>query len=111
MTSIRILFPDQGESIFIPIAMDPLTIPAAAIRDQAVAHNIEAFSGQGTGLSALTVGWAMAPTSPGQQQMRRLWDRYLGSCRQSRCRGSDDWRMFIEHKLYEPAFYSTVVSD
>ncbi len=23
----------------------------------------------------------------------------------------DDWRMFIEHKLYEPAFYSTVVSD
>ena len=22
-----------------------------------------------------------------------------------------DWRLFIEHKLYEPAFYSTVVSD
>jgi len=23
----------------------------------------------------------------------------------------DDWRVFIEHKLYEPAFYSTVISD
>jgi L-rhamnose isomerase/sugar isomerase len=23
----------------------------------------------------------------------------------------DGWRMFIEHKLYEPAFYSTVISD
>ena len=22
-----------------------------------------------------------------------------------------DWRMFMEHKLYEPAFYSTVISD
>jgi L-rhamnose isomerase/sugar isomerase len=23
----------------------------------------------------------------------------------------DDWRVFLEHKLYEPAFYSTVISD
>ena len=23
----------------------------------------------------------------------------------------DDWRLFLEHKLYEPAFYSTVVND
>ena len=23
----------------------------------------------------------------------------------------DDWRMFSEHKMYEPAFYSTVVQD
>ena len=23
----------------------------------------------------------------------------------------DDWRLFTEHKLYEPAFYSTVVQD
>ena len=23
----------------------------------------------------------------------------------------DDWRLFIEHKMYEPAFYSTVVQD
>ena len=22
-----------------------------------------------------------------------------------------DWRVFLEHKLYEPAFYSTVISD
>ena len=23
----------------------------------------------------------------------------------------DDWRLFTEHKMYEPAFYSTVVQD
>ncbi len=23
----------------------------------------------------------------------------------------DDWRIFSEHKMYEPAFYSTVVQD
>jgi L-rhamnose isomerase/sugar isomerase len=23
----------------------------------------------------------------------------------------DDWRLFIEHKFYEPAFYSTVIND
>jgi len=23
----------------------------------------------------------------------------------------DDWRVFIEHKFYEPAFYSTVIND
>ena len=23
----------------------------------------------------------------------------------------DDWRLFSEHKMYEPAFYSTVVQD
>ena len=23
----------------------------------------------------------------------------------------DDWRIFLEHKLYEPAFYSTVIND
>jgi L-rhamnose isomerase/sugar isomerase len=22
-----------------------------------------------------------------------------------------DWRLFIEHKMYEPAFYSTVIND
>ena len=23
----------------------------------------------------------------------------------------DDWRMLLEHKMFEPAFYSTVISD
>ena len=23
----------------------------------------------------------------------------------------EDWRLFTEHKMYEPAFYSTVVQD
>jgi len=22
-----------------------------------------------------------------------------------------DWRMFIEHKMFEPSFYSTVIQD
>ena len=27
------------------------------------------------------------------------------------CRAADDWRLFTEHKPYEPAFYATVVQD
>ena len=33
------------------------------------------------------------------------------ACARSTSALPDDWRLFIEHKLYEPAFYSTVMND
>jgi L-rhamnose isomerase/sugar isomerase len=38
-------------------------------------------------------------------------DRYLSSAGEIYRALPDDWRMLLEHKLYEPAFYSTVISD
>jgi L-rhamnose isomerase/sugar isomerase len=48
---------------------------------------------------------------PGQQHVRRTLDRYLDSLRAIYRGLPDGWRLFIEHKLYEPAFYSTVLND
>jgi L-rhamnose isomerase/sugar isomerase len=38
-------------------------------------------------------------------------DRYLESLREIYAALPEDWRVFIEHKLYEPAFYSTLLND
>ena len=49
---------------------------------------------------------------PGQVHFRAALDRYLDSLRADlRGRCPTACRLFIEHKLYEPAFYSTVLND
>jgi L-rhamnose isomerase/sugar isomerase len=48
---------------------------------------------------------------PGQQHVRRALDRYLESLQAIYAALPTDWKLFIEHKLYEPAFYSTVLND
>ncbi|HWP42034.1 MAG TPA: sugar isomerase, partial [Blastocatellia bacterium] len=46
-----------------------------------------------------------------QVHFRRALDRYLESMREIYAALPDDWRVYMEHKLYEPAFYSTVIND
>jgi L-rhamnose isomerase / sugar isomerase len=48
---------------------------------------------------------------PGQQDFTRSLDRYLEATSKVYDALPDGWRMLLEHKLYEPAFYSTVISD
>ena len=48
---------------------------------------------------------------PGQSHLGRAFDRYLESTKSIYAALPDDWRMFIEHKMYEPAFYATVIQD
>src|SRR5207248_2542976 len=48
---------------------------------------------------------------PGQLHFRRAFERYLESCAQIYKALPGDWRMFLEHKFFEPAFYSTVNND
>ena len=83
-----------------------------AVRDQAVAHNIECIEiGEKLGSKALTVWIADGSNFPGQSNLNRVFDWYLESMGEIYARLPQDWRVFIEHKLYEPAFYSTVISD
>ena len=83
-----------------------------AVRDQAVAHNLECIEiGQRLGSKALTVWIADGSNFPGQSNLNRVFDWYLESMSAIYRRLPADWRVFLEHKLYEPAFYSTVVSD
>lgn len=83
-----------------------------AIRDQAVAHNIECIEfGQVLGSKALTVWVGDGSNFPGQSHFARSFDRYLDALREIYAALPDDWRLFTEHKIYEPAFYSTVMQD
>src|SRR5579863_293139 len=89
-----------------------LTHTDPQVRDQAVAHNIACIEvGKALGAEAITVWIADGSNFPGQSDLTGALDRYLDSMARIYAALPDDWRMFIEHKLYEPAFYSTVVSD
>ena len=89
-----------------------LTHPDKAVRDQAIAHNLECIEiGRALGSKAHTVWIGDGGNFPGQQNFRRALKLYLESMREIYAALPDDWRVFIEHKFYEPAFYSTVIND
>ncbi|HTU65214.1 MAG TPA: L-rhamnose catabolism isomerase [Steroidobacteraceae bacterium] len=89
-----------------------LTHTDAATRAQAVAHNVDCIeAGKHLGSKALTVWIGDGANFPGQSNLSRAFERYLDSMRQIYAALPADWRMFIEHKMYEPAFYATVIQD
>lgn len=84
----------------------------AAVRKQAVEHNIECIElGKRIGSKALTVWVGDGSNFAGQSNFRHALERYLESMREIYAAVPDDWRLFIEHKMFEPAFYSSVISD
>jgi len=89
-----------------------LTATSAATRAQAVAHNIECIElGRALGSKALTVWVGDGANFPGQSNLRGALERYLESMRGIYAALPDDWNVFIEHKLFEPAFYATTIAD
>jgi L-rhamnose isomerase / sugar isomerase len=89
-----------------------LTHTDPAVRRQAVEHNLECIAlGRELGARSHTVWIGDGGNFPGQVHARRALDRYLESLRAIYAVLPEGWRMFVEHKLYEPAFYSTVISD
>ena len=100
--------PDQARSY----KYGSLSHTDAATRQQAVDHNLECIQiGQQIGSTALTVWIGDGSNFPGQTSLSRQFDRYLDAMKQVYAGLPDDWRIFSEHKIYEPAFYSTVVQD
>ncbi len=83
-----------------------------AVRRQAVEHNLECIEiGAALGSKALTVWVGDGSNFPGAQDFTRQFDRYMDSLQAIYAGLPPDWRLFTEHKMYEPAFYSTVVQD
>jgi L-rhamnose isomerase/sugar isomerase len=84
----------------------------AAVRRQAIEHNLECLQiGLSLGARSLTVWIGDGGNFPGQLHFRRALDRYLGSVRAIYEQLPAGWRLFLEHKPFEPAFYSTILSD
>jgi L-rhamnose isomerase / sugar isomerase len=89
-----------------------LTAVSAAVREQAVAHNVECIElGRALGSKALTVWVGDGANFPGQHNLRGALERYLDSMRGIYGALPADWNVFIEHKLFEPAFYATTIAD
>ncbi|GLR50262.1 L-rhamnose catabolism isomerase [Shinella yambaruensis] len=84
----------------------------AATRQQAVEHNLECIAiGNALGSKALTVWIGDGTNFPGQANFTKSFERYLDAMKAIYKALPEDWRLFTEHKMYEPAFYSTVVQD
>ena len=84
----------------------------AGTRNQAIEHNLECIEiGRTIGSKALTVWIGDGSNFPGQVNFARAFERYLDSMRAIYAELPEDWKLFSEHKMYEPAFYSTVVQD
>jgi L-rhamnose isomerase / sugar isomerase len=83
-----------------------------ATRQQAVEHNVECIEiGQQLGSNAITVWIADGSNFAGQSSLTKAFDNYLDAMRTVYDALPKNWQVFIEHKMFEPAFYSTVISD
>ena len=93
-------------------ASGSLTSTNRWVREQAIEHNIDCIRiGRELGSKAITVWIGDGANFPGQQDLTRAFDRYLESAARIHAALPEGWRMLLEHKLYEPAFYSTVLQD
>jgi len=100
--------PDQAHSY----KYGSLSHTDTATRQQAVDHNIECVElGGQLGSKALTIWVGDGSNFPGQTNFTRQFERYLDATKQVYNALPDDWTLLTEHKMYEPAFYSTVVQD
>jgi L-rhamnose isomerase/sugar isomerase len=89
-----------------------LTHTDPAVRRQAIEHNLHCLElGVKLGARSHTVWIGDGGNFPGQVHTRKALDRYLDSLRHIYAALPEGFRLFIEHKLYEPAFYSTVLND
>lgn len=100
--------PDQAHSY----KFGSLSHTNAATRQQAIDHNLDCIDlGQQIGSKALTIWVGDGSNFPGQTNFTRQFERYLEAAKSIYAGLPADWTLLTEHKIFEPAFYSTVVQD
>jgi L-rhamnose isomerase / sugar isomerase len=83
-----------------------------AVRDQAIAHNLEVIAyGKELGSQSITVWLSDGSSFPGQLNFRHAFRNTLSSLENIYAALPADWKMFIEYKAFEPNFYSMTVGD
>ncbi|KLI64129.1 TIM barrel protein [Aurantiacibacter marinus] len=100
--------PDQVQTY----ATGSLSSTVEATRQQAIEHNIDCIEiGKKIGSKRLTVWVGDGTNFPGQQDLGRSLDRYIDATSHVYDALPADWTMMLEHKMFEPAFYSSVIAD
>lgn len=83
-----------------------------AVRQQAIAHNIEVIAqGKALGSDILSIWLADGSCFPGQLNFRKAFQNTLESLQEIYAALPEHWKVFIEYKAFEPNFYSTTVGD
>lgn len=83
-----------------------------AVRDQAIAHNLEVIEyGKALGSDSITVWLSDGSCFPGQLNFRKAFEHTLDGLQKIYKGLPDDWKMFVEYKAFEPNFYSMTVGD
>ena len=89
-----------------------LTHTDPRIRQKAIDHHFDCIEVMNqTGSQDLKIWLAEGTNYPGQGDMRARQDRLAESLRTIYDRLSDDQRLVLEYKFFEPAFYHTDVPD
>ena len=89
-----------------------LTNSSSLVRDKAIEVNTKSIeNGKALGSKGLTVWIGDGGNFPGQMSFSKSFERYIDSMKKSSSSAASDVYKRQEHKPYEPAFYSTVISD
>ena len=86
--------------------------PDPKIRDKAVAHLHECIEIMNiTGSQDLKLWFADGTNYPGQDSIRERQERLSESLKKTYAKISDNQRLLLEYKFFEPSFYTTDVPD
>ena len=89
-----------------------LTNSSSLVRDKAIEVNTKSIeNGKALGSKGLTVWIGDGGNFPGQMSFSKSLERYIDSMKKIYAYLPEDWTVLLDHKPYEPAFYSTVISD
>lgn len=103
-------FQDYGQPL--TYKMGSLSNADAAIRKQAVEHNLQVIEiGKSLGSKGLTVWLADGSNFPGQAHFRKALQWTTESLQEIYAGMPADWKLLLEYKPYEPNFYHTVIPD
>jgi L-rhamnose isomerase len=112
---------DQGVSLGVINAnvfqdddymLGSVTNPDPDVRRKAANHLLECIDVMDqTGSAELKLWFADGTNYPGQDSIRARQDRLSEALRETYDRLSDDQRMLLEYKFFEPSFYTTDVPD
>jgi L-rhamnose isomerase / sugar isomerase len=103
-------FQDYGQPM--SYKMGSLSNAEAAIRKQAVEHNLQVIEiGKSLGSKGLTVWLADGSNFPGQAHFRNALKWTTESLQEIYSGMPNDWKLLLEYKPYEPNFYHTVIPD